>query len=278
MEIKRYKIGVCEIETRLPFNINDTFPFSQFRTETLSDNAYVYDYSFTDNIVLPDKKPDFEFDNRIVFNENGSDVVFYKKHGGGYFAKRTESNGSLGGTVEYLSGFKNSLWDKSVLDTVGFEKKAYELGMMIMHASFIAVGGEGILFTAPRQTGKSTQARLWNEYNNAEIINGDKALVYINDGRVFASGLPYCGSSHICKNASFPVKCIVRLGQGENTIKRLDRFSSVREVIMGSYLPYGTDKILTAVEYICNKVPVYEFECSPDLSAVEVLEKTIWSI
>ena len=52
MEIKRYKIGVCEIEARLPFNINDTFPFSLFRIENLSDNAYVYDYSFTDNINL----------------------------------------------------------------------------------------------------------------------------------------------------------------------------------------------------------------------------------
>lgn len=276
MEIKRYKIGVCEIETRLPFNINDTFPFSQFRTETLSDNAYVYDYSFTDNIDLPDKKPDFEFDNRIVFNENGSDVVFYKKHGGGYFAKRTESNGSLGGTVEYLSGFKNSLWDKSVLDTVGFEKKAYELGMMIMHASFIAVGGEGILFTAPRQTGKSTQARLWNEYNNAEIINGDKALVYIKDGRVYASGLPYCGSSNICLNVTVPIKCIVKLGWGENILKKLTPFLAVREILNGCYLPFGIEKILPVAEKTAEEIPVYKFDCKPDFLAVKTLENELW--
>lgn len=276
MEIKRYKIGVCEIETRLPLNINDTFPFSQFRTETLSDNAYVYDYSFTDNIVLPDKKPDFEFDNRIVFNENGSDAVFYKKHGGGYFAKRTESNGSLGGTVEYLSGFKNSLWDKSVLDTVGFEKKAYELGMMIMHASFIAVGGEGILFTAPRQTGKSTQARLWNEYNNAEIINGDKALVYIKDGRVFASGLPYCGSSNICLNVTVPVKCIVKLCRGENKLEKLTPFLAVREILNGCYLPFGIEKILPVAEKTAEEISVYKFDCKPDFSAVKTLENELW--
>lgn len=276
MEIKRYKIGVCEIETRLPFNINDTFPFSQFRTETLSDNAYVYDYSFTDNIDLPDKKPDFEFDNRIVFNENGSDVVFYKKHGGGYFAKRTESNGSLVGTVEYLNEFENSLWDKSVLDTVGFEKKAYELGMMIMHASFIAVGGEGILFTAPRQTGKSTQARLWNEYNNAEIINGDKALVYIKDGRVYASGLPYCGSSNICLNVAVPIKCIVKLGWGENILKKLTPFFAVREILNGCYLPFGIEKILPVAEKTAEEIPAYKFDCKPDFSAVKTLENELW--
>lgn len=276
MEIKRYKIGVCEIETRLPFNINDTFPFSQFRTENLSDNAYVYDYSFTDKIDLPDKKPNFEFDNRIVFNENSSDVVFYKKHGGGYFARRTEFKEGFGGTVEYSNEFKNSLWDKSVLDTVGFEKKAYDLGMMIMHASFIAVGGEGILFTAPRQTGKSTQARLWNEYNNAEIINGDKALVYIKDGRVFASGLPYCGSSNICLNVTVPVKCIVRLGRGENVLEKLSPFSAVREILNGCYLPFGIENILPAAEKTAEEVPVYKFDCKPDFSAVKTLEKELW--
>ena len=276
MEIKRYKIGVCEIETRLPFNIKDTFPFSLFRTENLSDNAYVYDYSFTDNINLPDKKPDFEFDNRIVFNEKNSDVVFYKKHGGGYFAKRTEFKEGFGGTVAYLSEFDNSLWDKSVLDTVGFEKKAYDLGMMIMHASFIAVGGEGILFTAPRQTGKSTQARLWNEYNNAQIINGDKALVYIKDGRVFASGLPYCGSSNICLNVTVPVKCIVRLGRGENKLEKLTPFSAVKEILNGCYLPFGIEKILPAAEKTAGEIPVYNFGCKPDFSAVKTLEKELW--
>lgn len=276
MEIKRYKIGVCEIEARLPFNINDTFPFSLFRIENLSDNAYVYDYSFTDNINLPDKKPDFEFDNRIVFNENNSDVVFYKKHGGGYFAKRTEFKEGLGGAVEYLNEFKNSLWDKSVLDTVGFEKKAYDRGMIIMHASFIAVGGEGILFTAPRQTGKSTQARLWSKYNNAEIINGDKALVYIKDGRVFASGLPYCGSSNICLNVTVPVKCIVKLGRGENVLKKLSPFSAVKEILNGCYLPFGIENILPAAEKTAGDVPIYKFDCKPDFSAVKTLEKELW--
>lgn len=276
MEIKRYKIGLCETETRLPFSINDTFPFSQFRTENLSDNAYVYEYSFTDKINIPDKKPDFEFDNRIVFNEKSSDVIFYKKHGGGYFAKRTDFKERLGGTVEYLSEYKNSLWDKSVLDTVGFEKKAYDLGMMIMHASFIAVGGNGILFTAPRQTGKSTQARLWNEYNNAEIINGDKALVYIKDGRIYASGLPYCGSSNICLNVTVPVKCIVKLGRGENILEKLTPFSAVKEILNGCYLPFGFEKILHTAEKTAGEIPVYKFDCKPDFSAVKTLENELW--
>ncbi|WP_370839368.1 hypothetical protein [Intestinibacter bartlettii] len=33
---------------------------------------------------------------------------------------------------------------------------------------------KGILFSAPSGTGKSTQADLWEKYENAEIINGDR--------------------------------------------------------------------------------------------------------
>lgn len=278
MIIKRYSFGPCIIEARLPFDVKDTLPFSEFKTNGRAETVYLYDYSFTDKIEAPPGLPAFETASGEVYLNGRECVVYYKKRSGGFYAVRTDFENKRGGRVEFLNEYARLLWDKNILDTVGCEKIAYDNGILIMHASFISFNGYAVLFTAPKQTGKSTQARLWNEYRNAEIINGDKALVYIKDGEVFASGLPYCGSSHICKNASFPVKCIVRLGQGENTIKRLDRFSSVREVIMGSYLPCGADKILTAIEYICNKVPVYEFECSPDLSAVEVLEKTIWSI
>ncbi len=276
MEIKRYKIGLCEIELRLPLKIDDTFPFSLFLTDEVSDGRYIYTYGFTDKITPSGNKPIFNFDNRIIFDEDGKNVVYYKKKDGSFFARRTDFKDKKGGTVEYLNEYSSLLWDKSVLDTVGFEKMAYDMQMLIMHASFINVNGSAILFTAPRQTGKSTQARLWNEYAGAEIINGDKALLFVKDGEIYASSLPYCGSSYICKNAVLPVRSIVKLGRGENKIEPLSEFSAVREILNGCYLPFGAENVLSVAEYAAGKIPMYRFDCKPDFTAVKALESVLW--
>ncbi len=166
-------------------------------------------------------------------------------------------------------------WGSIPLAQLLLPKKA-----VLMHASYIDVGGSAVLFSAPCGTGKSTQAELWRVHRNAEVINGDKAGIFFKDGKVFAGGLPFCGTSGICKKRNLPLKAIVILSQGkENSVKRLTGFEALQGVINNIYLdllPPGERQMCIdfAIELL-EKVNVFSLECTPDERAVEELEKVL---
>ncbi len=152
--------------------------------------------------------------------------------------------------------------------------------VVLMHASYIDTNGSAVLFTAPCGTGKSTQAELWRVHRNAEIINGDKAGIYLKDGKAFAGGLPFCGTSKICKNRNLPLKAIVLLSQGkENRVKHLTGFEALQAVINNIYLdllaPGERQMCIDFVIELLEQVNVFSLQCTPDERAVEELEKVL---
>lgn len=164
-------------------------------------------------------------------------------------------------------------WSSVPLAQLLLPKKA-----VLMHASHIDINGTSVLFTAPCGTGKSTQAELWRIHRNAEVINGDKAGIYFKDGKVFACGVPFCGTSGICKNRNLPLKAIVVLSQGkENRVKRLTGFEALQGVVNNIYLdllaPGERQMCIDFVIELLEKVDVFSLQCTPDERAIEELEK-----
>lgn len=151
---------------------------------------------------------------------------------------------------------------------------------VLMHASYIDVGGSAILFSAPCGTGKSTQAELWRVHRNAKVINGDKAGIYLKNGNALAGGVPFCGTSKICHNVDLPLKAIVLLSQGkQNIAKHLTGFEALQGVINNIYLdllaPSERQMCVDFVIELLKKVPVISLQCTPDERAVEELEKIL---
>lgn len=151
---------------------------------------------------------------------------------------------------------------------------------IFLHSSYIDAGGKAILFTAPCRTGKSTQAALWQKHRNAEIINGDKSGISVSHGAVFAHGVPFCGTSGICKNRSLPLAAIVTLSQAkENTVRRLGGIDSLQAVMNNTYLdfiaPDEQRRFVDCVIEILEHVPVYHLACTPDEDAVIALETAL---
>lgn len=166
-------------------------------------------------------------------------------------------------------------WTSVPLGQLFLPKKA-----VVMHASFIDINGSAVLFSAPCGTGKSTQAELWRIYRSAEIINGDKAGVYLKDGKAYAGGVPFCGTSGICKNRDLPLKAIVLLSQGkENVAKRLSGVEALQGVIQNIYLdllaPMEKQMCIDFVIELLSGVSVISLQCTPDERAVEELEKLL---
>ena len=169
---------------------------------------------------------------------------------------------------------------RQVLNALDVEHLVASENGVILHASYIEWQGRAILFTAPSETGKSTQAELWKTHRNARIINGDRAAVIVRDGQLCAAGLPFSGSSRYCENVTVPLAAVVYLRQAPVTsIRRLRAAEGFRRVWEGccvnTWNREDIGRTTSLVERLLTQVPVYELACTPDESAVSALEAQI---
>lgn len=155
--------------------------------------------------------------------------------------------------------------------------------IILLHSSYIKYKNNAILFTAPSGTGKSTQADLWNKYEDAEIINGDKTAIKKYNGIWYAYGLPYAGSSDIFKNISTQISTIVVLRKGnENKIKKLSLKEAFKyiysETIINTWDEQFVNTAIDIILGIINDIPVYLLSCLPNQDAVELLKSEIGGV
>ena len=161
----------------------------------------------------------------------------------------------------------------NLMNYLAFEDVLINHQGFILHSSFISWQNNGILFTAPSGTGKSTQADLWKKYEDADIYNGDRTIIRKIDGKYYGFGSPYAGSSGIYRNESAPIKAIVVIEQGpDNVIRRLHgREATLMNTWNKEYMEKMTDLLMDAV---CQ-IPVYHLFCRPDQDAVNTVKNEI---
>lgn len=192
-----------------------------------------------------------------------------------------EKKGEVGGRIAYTEGGYDKLKTTAELFRLTDTMSALlHFDALMLHASFIEYNGRAVLFSAPPETGKSTQAELWKKYADAEVLNGDRAILRFDGGRWYACGNPACGSSDICINRDVPLGTIVFLKQSPvNRVNELPLFQ--RFMLLSSQISCGvrrsddTDKLLKLTEKLANDVEIYELECTPDERAVQALMNKI---
>ena len=155
-----------------------------------------------------------------------------------------------------------------------------ERGILVLHSSYVIHDGKAILFSGDCGCGKSTQASLWEQNRQAEIINGDRSLVYCRDGKVYAGGHFHCGTSGIRKNKSAELKAIVLLSQSlENEVSFPKGVESFQKIL--SQCAYDVEKleeiemVTQLVAQLVQNAKVLKLSCRKDHSAVEALENVI---
>lgn len=152
---------------------------------------------------------------------------------------------------------------------------------VLLHASAVKHKGEAILFIGPSGIGKTTQAELWQKHLQAEILNGDKVFVRMDQQWPIAYGSPWSGSSPYIVNDGAPIKAIVLLRQGKsNNIEKLANLNTLMSLSKHVFFPQW-DRQCTAnatqmLGFIVEHIPVYLLTCRPDEEAVLVTKKTIW--
>ena len=153
-------------------------------------------------------------------------------------------------------------------------------GGITLHASLVEKDGYGVLFTGPSGMGKSTQARLWERYQGAEIINGDSPAIYERDGAWYASGLPCDGKDDIYKQRELPIKAVIVLEQAkENHIRRVEAPEAMAALLQLVMYPFWDDEAmdrLSAAMFRCaSAVPFYHLKNLPEEAATILTHRTI---
>lgn len=179
----------------------------------------------------------------------------------------------------YIS-FRGETNEFIVFEGVRLSELLLSKGTGILHCSFIEIDGQAVLFAGDSQVGKSTQAALWEKYSCATVINGDRAGLFMKDGTVIAGGVPYSGTSGICKNEQYPLKAIICLSKGAEN--RLEKLSPVNAFmfLLGKFAyntmnPEEVNTITELLAAIAEKIPVYGYSCLKDESAVKYLSERI---
>lgn len=181
------------------------------------------------------------------------------------------------------SHYTDSINDEAIqeLILVGFYSYMSLRQTLLMHASAVSWNGQGLVFTAPSGTGKTTQAELWARYKGAKILNGDKVFLKQEADAIHAWGSPWKGSSPYALNESAPLKAIIVLRQAkENSIRRLTTLEAMELFVPHVFFPKWDEKceqaVLDFLDVVMSQTPIYLLCCRPDEEAVELTERTIF--
>ncbi len=214
--------------------------------------------------------------NRIVFDHDGLEERINLFEGQVYGIYREQDDSHI--VIEIRDeGQQKVIVSTFFLGLLSLERHLLNQNALVLHSSFIEYEGKSILFTAPSGTGKSTQAGLWQKYENVQIINGDRSIIHLEEGSFYSEGLPFCGSSQIHVNKKMPLGAIVFIEQWPDNIAEPMKLSSAASKLYGemSVNNWNTQSVLKAfdlIEKITHAVPMVHLKCNMEQDAVETLK------
>jgi len=163
-----------------------------------------------------------------------------------------------------------------------FSDRLTYLGGLVLHGSAIAYHNQGIVFSAPSGTGKSTHTGLWMDKfgKDVTIINDDKPAIRFYDGVPFLMGTPWSGKTDLNTNTKAPLKAIVFIERATaNSIKRLNVAESVYYLTSQTVRPYYDanigKKTLDVIEKLIQTTPIYQLSCNISEEAVQIVYQEI---
>ena len=152
-------------------------------------------------------------------------------------------------------------------------EKLVEYDILLFHGSALCMDGQAYIFTAPSGTGKSTHARLRREAfgDRVWMINDEKPLIRVQDGKAMVYGSPWDGKHHLSRNASAPLRSILWLSQSaENRLKPMAKADAYQMLFRQSYSSNNAEiavRILSLEMKLLDMATFYQMECNMEIGA-----------
>ena len=283
MEKREFCFAGIEIEVNMPKErfYKDEYRLAPFRVNKL-ESPHKMTFRWVDELSEPKGELVDKMVSTHIYVNNDEQIRYLSVMGTDWknASVRVSHKGKVHDVEVSKSSFPENIGLKTVLECMSLEYLLVDVEGFVLHCSYIEIDGKAILFTAPSETGKSTQADLWKKHKGATIVNGDRAGVRWVDNQLIAEGIPFAGSSEYCLNRSVPVQAIVYLDQAPTTsIRRLDGYEAFSSIWKGcSVNPWNrsdVEQISANVMRVAKEIPVFYLACTPDESAVIALEKAL---
>ena len=162
-----------------------------------------------------------------------------------------------------------------------FCEHIYAKDAFLMHSALISVDDKGIAFLAKSGTGKTTHTLLWKDLlgERLTIINGDKPIIRIIDGEVFAYGTPWCGKEGFSENKRVKLAhiCFIKRSTELKTVP-IETESGIEALLNQIYLPKsakGMVKTLELADQMVGRCKMWEIYCDKTLKSAEIAYSSI---
>ena len=167
-----YRIGHTEIEITAPLSMKSPRNLEKFRTgqaKRPDDEVIHYQVEMTENLdeikedLLGKKTGRVIYrDNLTVFQTSGGECRFINFLGMDWHYAVSSQEGVNQYHVWFVPEVAEMLDQDTVyLAAFSLEKQAIKDYSMILHSAYMCYEDTAVLFSAPSETGKSTQAGLW---------------------------------------------------------------------------------------------------------------------
>jgi hypothetical protein len=147
---------------------------------------------------------------------------------------------------------------------------------LLFHGSAISVDGEAYLFTAASGTGKSTHTTLWRQTfgDRAVMVNDDKPLLRMVDGKVYVCGTPWNGKHNLGTKITVPLKglCILERAK-QNHIQPITLKEVLPLLMQQSFRPrnpVSVHRVLELLNKLSESTGLYRLGCNMDPEAATV--------
>jgi len=147
----------------------------------------------------------------------------------------------------------------------------------MLHASGVVYENKAYLFSAPSGTGKSTHTTIWRKTFGEDktfIINDDKPVIRIVDGKVMAFGTPWSGKTDQNENIGVPLQGICFVERCENNwIETMSPKTAIHRILDQTIRPQDSQKmgkLLELLGTVLESVKVYQLHCNMENEAAIV--------
>lgn len=242
--------------------------------------TFFYTLRLSDKLPVLNGSPLTRKENLIVLEQNGLQARYIGITGEGFYAHYQET-GSERAEIKLLREAVPLVTSNTVFVSLfALERHLLKENGIILHCAYLRYKDGAILFSAPSETGKSTQADLWEKYRGAHTVNGDRALLECRGGQWLVRGWPVCGSSGICENIDTPIYAIVMLSQAkEDRVRRLSpgqAFASIfPQITFNRWDPQALCLGMDLAEKLVGSIPVWHLGCTISENAVRCLEEAL---